>query len=189
MKNKQLQILFDILEGNESSSSNWNRNTSSLRRDRRRSNSKDRKYGRGRDRGRDRSRDRHRSRSRNSRDGERSRNRDRSRDRHISSQSSNRSTLIKEEDMKHEPETYGYKSENYDKVSTSIKQEVKVEPRDIDMRKSRRESESYSPTRPDYKPTIKQQGNIILLKGGANCLGGGEFETKTYMYIGGTHHG
>ena len=91
--------------------------------------------------------------------------------------------------MKHEPETYGYKSENYDKVSTSIKQEVKVEPRDIDMRKSRRESESYSPTRPDYKPTIKQQGNIILLKGGPNCLGGGEFETKTYMYTGGTHHG
>ena len=75
--------------------------------------------------------------------------------------------------MKHEPETYGYKSENYDKVSTSIKQEVKVEPRDIDMRKSRRESESYSPTRPDYKPTVKQQGSIILFKGGSKFLGWG----------------
>lgn len=88
--------------------------------------------------------------------------------------------------MKHEPETYGYKSENYDKVSTSIKQEVKVEPRDIDMRKSRRESESYSPTRPDYKPTVKQQGSTILLIGGSKFLGGGGFVIKTYKLTGGT---
>ena len=61
--------------------------------------------------------------------------------------------------MKKEPaEGYGYKSENYDKV-VNVKHEVKTEPRDIDMRKSRRESESYSPTRPDYKPTaIKAEG-------------------------------
>ena len=74
------------------------------------------------------------------------------------------SNLIKEEDIKNEPESYGYKSENYDKGGVPpVKQEVKVEPRDIDMRKSRRESESYSPTRPDYKPSIKQQGNILRL--------------------------
>ena len=43
----------------------------------------------------------------------------------------------------------------------SEKTEVKSEPRDIDMRKRRRESESYSPTRPDYKPTIKTEGKVI----------------------------
>jgi len=56
-------------------------------------------------------------------------------------------------------ESYGYKSDNYDKMAAAgaVKQEVKPEPRDIDMRVRRRESESYSPTRPDYKPTIKTE--------------------------------
>ncbi len=35
------------------------------------------------------------------------------------------------------------------------------QPRDIDMRKEK--SDSYSPTRPDYKPTIKKGGKLIAL--------------------------
>ena len=35
------------------------------------------------------------------------------------------------------------------------------QPRDIDMRKEK--SDSYSPTRPDYKPTIKKGGNLTVL--------------------------
>ena len=68
---------------------------------------------------------------------------------------------MKQEEVKAEPELYGYKSENYGKAGwplPGVKQEVKSEPRDIDMRKTRRESESYSPTRPDYSPSVKSEG-------------------------------
>ena len=75
--------------------------------------------------------------------------------------------IAKDEAVKKESDHYGYKSDSYSKPSSSsswggsagVNTEVKSEPRDIDMRKSRRESESYSPTRPDYSsPSIKTEG-------------------------------
>ena len=78
--------------------------------------------------------------------------------------------MTKDEAAKKESDHYGYKSEGYSKPSSSsswggsagVKIEVKSEPRDIDMRKSRRESESYSPTRPDYSsPSIKTEGSYF----------------------------
>jgi len=127
-----------------------------------RSDSRERKYDRdrGRDRGRDRSRERDRSRSRNARDSDRSRHRDQPRERQKSgSDGRGGRGRVKEENIKKEPQTYGYKSDNYEKsTKVEVKSEVKNEPRDIDMRKGRRESnESYSPTRPDYKPTVKSE--------------------------------
>ena len=71
--------------------------------------------------------------------------------------------------------SYGYKSDSYvrqnsggggvaDSSPAVVNAVVKTEPRDIDMRKVRqRESESYSPTRPDYTPTaVKTEGTVAL---------------------------
>eukprot|EP00092_Neocalanus_flemingeri_P002757 GFUD01002952.1.p1 GENE.GFUD01002952.1~~GFUD01002952.1.p1 ORF type:complete len:1101 (-),score=245.48 GFUD01002952.1:544-3789(-) len=99
-------------------------------------------------RGRDRS-PRRRSRSRgNSKDSDRSHYRER----HFSGSSSLSTANIKEE--RDSPGPNHSQNIKRERKFREEKEPVKAEPRDIDLRKPRREGE-YSPSRPDYQPTLQ----------------------------------
>jgi len=119
--------------------------------DRRRSRSRDKFRERSPhliDRGRERS-PRRRSRSRgNSKDSDRSHYRER----HFSGSSSLGAAAVKEE--RDSPGPSHNQNVKRERKFREEKEPVKVEPRDIDLRKPKLEQE-YSPSRPDYQPTVQ----------------------------------